>query len=210
MNTITQLQWRYAVKKFDSTKILSEVQITLLKEAFNLTATSYGLQPVKMVVLKNKALQEELTTHSYNQEQIKDASHLLILCLTTNIDRAFIEDYFALVKEQRNTPDTILTPFKDFLIEDFSKKSPETIAAWSTNQAYIALGNLLTVCAIEGIDACPMEGFSQERYNEVLQLDKQGLHAVLAIPVGYRAADDYMKDLVKVRKNTEEMVIEIS
>lgn len=44
MNVIESLKWRYAVKKFDADKSLTENQITTLKKAFNLTATSYGLQ----------------------------------------------------------------------------------------------------------------------------------------------------------------------
>ena len=54
MNSINNLKWRYAVKKFDHHKTLSEYQVNILKQAFNLTATSYGLQPIKLVVLKNK------------------------------------------------------------------------------------------------------------------------------------------------------------
>ncbi|MGK0448878.1 MAG: Ca2+-binding EF-hand superfamily protein, partial [Polaribacter sp.] len=42
MNTIESLKWRYAVKKFDANKSLTKEQINTLKDAFNLTATSYG------------------------------------------------------------------------------------------------------------------------------------------------------------------------
>ena len=70
MNSIESLQWRYAVKKFDENKSLSETQINTLKEAFNLTATSYGLQPIKMVVIKNKDVQQKLVEHSWNQPQV--------------------------------------------------------------------------------------------------------------------------------------------
>ena len=58
MNIIDSLKWRYAVKKFDTEKHLSEKQINTLKEAFNLTATSYGLQATKLIVVKNKEIQE--------------------------------------------------------------------------------------------------------------------------------------------------------
>ena len=78
------------------------------------------------------------------------------------------------------------------------------------NQAYIALGNLLTVAAIEKIDACPMEGFNPEKYDEILNLKKYNLKSALVLPVGFRAEDDYMKDLKKVRKNIADVVIEIN
>lgn len=210
MNSIENLQWRYAVKKFDEHKFLSEEQVTTLKEAFNLTATSYGLQPVKMVVLKNKELQQQLVAHSWNQQQIVQASHVLVLCIPNEITSKDVESYFKLVKDIRNTPDEILNPFKEFLVNDIANKPKEVLNSWMKNQAYIALGNLLTVCANEKIDSCPMEGFNPVKYNEILELNKQGLNAVLVLPVGFRAEDDYMKDLKKVRKNTEEVIIEIS
>ncbi|CAM1350279.1 NAD(P)H-dependent oxidoreductase [Tenacibaculum crassostreae] len=210
MNSIENLQWRYAVKKFDEHKFLSEEQVTTLKEAFNLTATSYGLQPVKMVVLKNKELQQQLVAHSWNQQQIVQASHVLVLCIPNEITSKDVESYFKLVKDIRNTPDKILNPFKEFLVNDIANKPKEVLNSWMKNQAYIALGNLLTVCANEKIDSCPMEGFNPVKYNEILELNKQGLNAVLVLPVGFRAEDDYMKDLKKVRKNTEEVIIEIS
>ncbi len=80
MNTVDSLQWRYACKKFDKNKIISTEKLSIIKEAFNLTATSFGLQPIKMIIIKNKKLQAELTTHSFNQQQVATASHLMVLC----------------------------------------------------------------------------------------------------------------------------------
>ncbi|MBS9773709.1 MAG: nitroreductase family protein [Tenacibaculum sp.] len=209
MNTIESLQWRYAVKKFDEHKFLSENQINTLKEAFNLTASVYGLQPVKMVVINDKKIQNKLVEHSYSQQQIKQASHVLILCIPKKYNTEEVEKYFSLVKKIRNTPDEILNPFKEHLTKTISKKSQEELYIWNKNQAYIALGNLLTVCAIEKIDACPMEGFISKKYDEILNLEKYNLTSVLTIPVGFRANDDYMKDLKKVRKNTSDIIIEL-
>ncbi|SOU87555.1 NAD(P)H-dependent oxidoreductase [Tenacibaculum dicentrarchi] len=209
MNTIENLKWRYAVKKFDENKSLSETQITTLKEAFNLTASSYGLQPVKMVVLQNKEIQQQLVAHSWNQPQVAQASHVLVLCIPKEYDIKNIDTYFSLVKETRNTPDEILAPFKKMLTDSISNKTQEELAVWNKNQAYIALGNLMTVAANEKIDSCPMEGFIPQKYDEILGLDKHNLTSVLVLPVGFRAEDDYMKDLKKVRKNIEDIIIEM-
>ena len=190
--------------------MLSETQIHTLKEAFNLTATSYGLQPVKMVVIKNKEIQKQLVEHSWNQEQVAQASHVIVICIQDDINENDIEKYFDLVKKTRNTPDEILNPFKDYLKSDISNKSENQLALWMKNQAYIALGNLLTVAAVEEIDSCPMEGFSPEKYDEILNLKDHNLKSALVLPVGFRAEDDYMKDLKKVRKNITDVVIEIN
>ena len=210
MNSIDNLKWRYAVKKFDHHKILSDNQINILKQAFNLTATSYGLQPIKLVVVKNKDIQKELVLHSWNQQQVSQASHLLVICVDTKLDETDVEKYFERVKEIRNTPDEIINSFKEYLKTTISGKTKEDLLSWAKNQAYLALGNLLTVCANEKIDSCPMEGFIPEKYDEVLGLKEKNLSSVLVLPVGYRAEDDIMTQQKKVRKNIDEIVIDIS
>lgn len=210
MNTIKSLEWRYAVKKFDIEKNLSEAQITLLEDAFNLTASSYGLQPLKLVVVQHKNVQNELVQYSFNQPQIAQASHVLVICIPATYSLAEVDAYFELIQKIRNTPHEILNPFQDFLKGEIAEKSQQELKVWNTNQAYLALGNLLTVCALEKIDACPMEGFLPEKYDELLNLEAQNLTSVLVLPVGFRAADDYMKDLPKVRKGTANCVIKFS
>lgn len=209
MKTIESLQWRYAVKKFDDTKFISKEQLNTLKEAFNLTATSYGLQPVKMVIINNKKIQQQLVEHSWNQQQIAQASHVLVLCIPKTYSGNEVKKYFDLVQEVRNTPENIIGKFRDYLIENTNKKPQKELLLWNKNQAYIALGNLLTVCALEKIDSCPMEGFIPEKYDAILGLDKHNLTSTLVLPVGFRAEDDYMKDLKKVRKKTNDVIIEI-
>jgi nitroreductase len=209
MNTIESLQWRYATKKFDATKKLSNTQISILKEAFNLTATSYGLQPIQLVVIQNKEIKEKLVPASWNQQQVAQASHVLVICIQENFTSKEVESYFDLVKEIRNTPDEVLNSFRSFLVAEIDKKTPEELNVWNKNQAYLALGNLLTVCAVEQIDACPMEGFIPEQYDEILGLKAHGLTSTLVLPVGFRADDDAMKELAKVRKELKDSIIEI-
>lgn len=209
MSVIDQLNWRYATKKFNDKIILEEDKLQIIKAAFNLTATSYGLQPVKLVVLKDKTLQAKLVPYSMNQEQVKQASHVLVFCIEQHIDKAYIGAYFKRVKGVRNTPDKLLEPFKNFLISDFKKLNQKEVEQWAINQAYLTMGNLLTVCAIERIDACPMEGFLPDQYDNLLNLNKQGLKSVLVMPIGQRARDDQFAALKKVRKELSNSVIEL-
>jgi nitroreductase len=85
----------------------------------------------------------------------------------------------------------------------------EEVRVWATNQAYLALGTLLTVCALEDIDACPMEGFVPKSYDELLGLDKLKLTSVLVLPVGYRATDDMFATLKKVRRDLDDSIIHL-
>ena len=209
MESINALRWRYAAKKFDPEKLLSSGKLDVLKRAFNLTATSYGLQPLKLIVVQNKEVQSSLMEASYNQKQIGTASHVLIICIESTVDKKFIENYFKTVQSVRKTPDEVLHPFRDSLIGNFEQKPVDEIKIWATHQAYLVLGTLLTVCAVEEIDSCPMEGFEPAKYNEILDIKKYGLEAVLALPVGYRAEDDFFASMKKVRRSVDETVIEI-
>ncbi|MBB1489839.1 NAD(P)H-dependent oxidoreductase, partial [Oceanospirillum sp. D5] len=113
------------------------------KQAFNLTATSYGLQTIKMLVIKDRVLRSKLVEHSYNQKQVLDASHLLVICIQENILNIDVNQYYDNIKDIRETPETILKPYREGLIDMIAKMSIEERQKWSTNQAYIALGNLM-------------------------------------------------------------------
>ena len=207
MDIIKSLEWRYACKKFDSTKILSDKQIDILKNAFNLTATSFGLQPIKLLIIQNKKIQENLVEHSFGQQQVANASHLLAICIQDYFTLDDIDSYFDLEKKIRGTSEEILKPYRDQLKNIFENKSTIEKQKSAINQAYIALGNLMTVCALEKIDACPMEGFNAQKYDEILDLRKHNLKSVLLLPVGFRAKDDFMNTLKKVRKPIDKTII---
>ena len=208
--TIEKLQWRYATKRFDSTKTLSDEKLNILKETFNLTATSYGLQPLKLVVVSNTDLKAQLVPLTFNQPQVRDASHVLVLCIEKNIDANFIVDHFKRVEGVRNTPRTILDPFEKALINNFSEKQTPEIRQWMAHQLYLTLGALLTVCALENIDACPIEGFEPKKYDDLLGLDEKGLESVIVLPVGYRDESDFFISLKKVRRGVDELIIEVN
>ncbi len=209
MDSLKTLNWRYATQKFDNSRIIPEEQVFILKQAFNLTPTSYGLQPVKLIVVHNKTIQHQLFEYSYFQPQISTASHLLIFCTETKIDSELIENNFKLEKEIRNTPDEIINRSKAFRLELFKSWTAEQKEKWAVNQLYLTLGNILNICALEGIDACPMEGFEADKYDMHLGLNKKGLKSHVVLPIGYRAQDDFFADFDKVRRPLQETTIDI-
>ena len=209
MDIIEKLQWRYATKKFDPNKILSSKKVAVLKEAFNLTATSFGLQTITMIVVSSKEIRNQLVAYAYNQKQVLEASHLLVICIQDNISDHDVDELFDNTRFIRNTPDHILDPYRKNLKKMMQKMTIGERQQWSLNQAYIALGNLMTVCAVEGIDSCPMEGFATEEYDRILDIKDKNLKSVLLLPVGYRSDDDKFADFKKVRKSVSESTIEM-
>jgi nitroreductase len=209
MKTTKALKWRYACKKFNPDKKLSNKKIKRLQKAFKLTATSFGLFPLKMLIIKDEKTKNILLEHAYYQKQITDCSHLLIICTDTKIDDSTIDAHFDLEKEKRGVKEDDISKFRQNLKDSFAKQSETEKEQGAKNQAYIALGNLMTVCALEKIDACPMEGFNSQKFDELLDLKNLNLKSILLLPVGYRAKDDFMSDLKKVRKPLKEIIIKI-
>jgi nitroreductase len=209
MDIIEKLKWRYATKLFDSNKKISQKQIDTIKEAVNLTATSYGMQPFKMIIVSNQEIKEKLTEAAFGQINVSTASHVLIFAAKTNIDNDYIDSHVENLAQIRNVELNSLVSYKANIQNFIKKKSLEQLLKWASDQCYIALGNLLTVCAIEKIDACPMGGFDAEKFDEILYLKEKNLHSVVFANLGYRSEDDKYAKLNKVRRPLNEMFIEL-
>jgi nitroreductase len=209
MNIIEVLQSRYAVKKFDLQKKVSEAQIQNLLEAANLTATSYGLQPYKILNIKDKIIREKISDASFGQRQPVEASHLFIIAVRTDIDEDYVMQHAKYVCMMRGTDKEQEEKYKAMLLGFIRGLHAEQRQIWAMKQCYIVLGNLLTCCALEQIDSCPMEGFSSGKVDEILQLKERNLHAVVMLPVGYRSSIDKYQYIPKVRKTISDIVIEI-
>lgn len=206
---IENQNWRYATKKFDATKKVSAEDLETLKEAIQLSTSSYGLQPYKVLVIEDQAIKEQLLPASWNQSQIVDASHVIVFANYTKIDDRVIDDFFANIAETRNLDIADLQGYKDFMKSKIFALSEEKQATWTSKQTYLALGNLLNAAAELKIDATPMEGFEPEKYNEILNLKDLNLNASLVATIGYRHQEDPSQHLKKVRKPKNELFINL-
>ncbi len=206
---IAALLNRYACKRFDPDRKLNEEQISTLIESVRLTATSYGLQLMKVVVIEDSEIRRLLKSSSYDQPQIVDASHLFVLCRESELDEDHFENYVSNISGTRNIPRGKLDEAKENMMNSILSKSRGDQEIWMEKQVYIALGNLLAACAILGIDACPMEGFIPAEYDEILHLKSKNLASVLTVPVGYRSDDDASAEQKKVRRSTQDFLIKL-
>lgn len=206
MDILEKLNLRYACKKFDASKKLSDKQLHVVKEALRLAPSSYGAQPYKYVIVENPQIRESLVEHSWGQQQVKDASHLLVLCYDTNgLNEAGVDSFIKLVADTRGQQPSDLQGYRDMIYNTANSMSNEAKENWQSRQIYIALGQLITVLAVEGIDSCPMEGFVNEKYDEILGLNDKGLKSVVVIPVGFRSEEDMYSAAPKVRKPQEDI-----
>jgi nitroreductase len=200
----TPLIWRYATKKYDTTKKISEQDLQTLLEAVRLTPTSYGLQPFKVLLVETTEVREALKSQSWNQPQTTDASHFLVFAANNEITNRYVDDFLQRTASARNRELSELKGYGDFVKSKISQLSPEQISNWNAKQAYIAMGFLLYQAALMQIDATPMEGLDPKAYDKILNLTDH--HTVFAVALGYRSEEDSLQHAGKVRKSTNELI----
>lgn len=196
---LSSLRWRYATKKFDPARKIPAATWEAIEELLVLTPSSFGLQPWKFLVIDNPGLRALLAAESWQQPQVTEASHYLVLTARTDLARGDIDAWMQRMAEvQGSTPEAV-APYKG-VIEGFAQAmSHEARHAWNIRQVYIALGQLLASASVLGIDACPMEGISAAGYDHVLGLEGSGYATVVGCALGYRATDDRAATLPKAR-----------
>ena len=203
---IDDLNWRYATKKYDSEKKISAKDFEIICESLRLAPSSYGLQPLKYFVIDDKSTREKLLPLAYNQPQITDASHLIVLCSFSKITPIIIKNYLELMSEVRNEPLSNYEKFGENMQKTFTNLSETATREWTIRQAYIALGQVMHTCANLRIDATPMEGFDKAAFDKALNLTSNNLQSVLLLALGYRSPEDKLSSLPKVRKPLSEII----
>ncbi len=207
MNFIEALNWRYATKQFDPAKKVSDADLDTILHSGNLAATSYGLQPFKFVVVSDQKTRHDLVPFSYNQPQVAQASHAIVIAARTDVDEAFIRTMARLAEKTRDLEQGHLDGYAKQMIGSIMSMTEQQRLQWAQRQIYIALGNMMAACAVLKIDSCPMEGFVPAQYDRLLNLTDQNLTATVLLPVGYRSEDDSQQHCAKVRNPIEEIVI---
>ncbi len=204
---ISQLQWRYATKAFDPAQKIPAETWTALEDALVLTPSSFGLQPWKFLVITNPRLREQLVPQAWGQRQVADASHLVVMCVRTKIDVAFLDTYLQDMATKRGIPVAALDQLRGMMVGFVEGMTDEQLDEWAAKQCYIALGNFMTAAALVGVDTCPMEGFVPAKFDEILGLPAQGLRSVVCCPAGYRSAEDKYAGFAKVRWDKELVIM---
>ena len=208
-NFINNANWRYATKKFDSSKKVSKEDLATIKEAIRLSASSYGLQPYKVFIIENPELRAQLQPAAWGQSQIVDASQLIVFANMTNFSDADIDASLSLTTQKRGLSADALKGYGDFMKSKIGALSEDVRNTWTSKQTYLALGNLLNAAAELRIDVTPIEGFEPEKVNEILGLKQLGLNASVLATIGYRHKDDATQNYAKVRKSNEELFINL-
>jgi nitroreductase len=205
MNQITTdtllyaLRRRYATKQFDATRKIPADVWAALEDSLVLAPSSFGLQPWKFIVVRDTAVRERLKPESWNQPQVTDASHFVVLTARTDLGKQDIESWIARMADVQGKQPQDFAPLQGMIAGFAETMSQESRHAWNVRQVYIALGQLMTSAALLGIDTCPMEGISAPAYDRILGLEGSGYATAVACALGYRDPEDKYANAPKIR-----------
>ncbi len=205
-HALGRLRWRYATKKFDPARKIAPDVWAVLEQALVLAPSSTGLQPWKFVVVTDPEMRRRLHPAAYNQAQILDASHLVVVCGKAPPTVADAERHVTRTAEVRGVRVESLDKFRAMVV-GVVDKPPAEAAAWAARQAYIALGFFLATAAMIGVDACPMEGFEPAKFDEILGLREHGVRSYALAAAGYRSPEDKYAWAAKVRLPADEVIV---
>ncbi len=204
---IDALKWRYATKRFDPTKKISDEIWAALEQSLVLAPSSMGIQPWKFLIVQDPALRELLVPASYGQKQVQDCSHLVVFALRKDIDDVHIDRYMERTLELRGGEQEALARYRAMIVKNTDEARKEgRLDHWMEHQIYIALGQFLASAALLGVDTCPMEGLIPAQYDQILGLTAQGYTTVCACPAGFRSENDKYASVPKVRFKSSDIV----
>ncbi|HAF33798.1 MAG TPA: NAD(P)H-dependent oxidoreductase [Sphingobacterium sp.] len=210
MSLLNDLQWRYATKKMNGTRVPEE-KINYILEAARMAPSSSGLQQYKIIVISDKALLEKIKGVAYNQSQITDCSHLLVFAAWDHYDDERISKVFNYIMDERGLPHSTMNAYKETIMDLYEKSGTEWQAHHAAKQSYISFAIAIAAAAEQKVDATPMEGFIPERLDELLKLKGTGYKSTVILPLGYRDGEnDWLVNMKKVRTPKEEFITEMT
>ncbi len=172
------MAFRHACKHFDTTKTIPTEEFEALLEVIRTSPSSFGMEPWRVLVIRDPKVRKALKSSCWNQAQIVEASELLIF--TTDNDAVRSDSpYVRQMFQRRGLPneavDAYMGVYENYLTP--IEEDEILLENWTAKQCYIALANAMTFAATLEIDSCPIEGF-----------DKEGVEAILDLPYGHSVA----------------------
>lgn len=207
MESLSHLNWRYAVKRYNRSHPLTSNEVAIITETIRLAPTSLGLQTFKVWVIgPDSPHREALSPILHKQPQAIEASHLFLFAAQLHIGTKEVQEH---VERMANTRNQDIRDFDKFVqgVNGFlQNQSEDERRMWTHKQTYIALGMAMSEAARAGIDTTPMEGFDAEALDGYLGLREKGYASSVILAAGKRdATNDYLTGKAKVRKTSDMM-----
>ena len=188
-NFIKAMQFRFACKKFDPSKQIPQDEFEAIIESGRLSPSSFGMEPTRLLIVRNKELKEKIRPLCWDQAQITDSSELIVY-LSKIADLQSTSNYATRMFARKTKDEQSLKAYKDVRYHNFLQENSyinaQEIFDWSAKQAYITASSMMNCAAYFGIDSCAIEGFERKTLEKLLNLDTFSEQIALLVAFGYR------------------------
>ena len=116
MSLLEQAKWRYATKKFDPEKIISDEDFETLLEAARLSPTSFGMEPWKILVIQNRKIREEMGSdidYGFRCFTVDSSNMKDVYYRPNDLDQNTLLDYADNIKDDRTPEDLLIQVMLD-------------------------------------------------------------------------------------------------
>ena len=198
---------RFATKKFDPTRRISDDDWAALVEVGRLAPSSLGFEPWKMLLLNNEEMKQDLKSMAWGAVSMLDgASHFVIYLARkgVNYETPYIERLMQEVRHRSYDPESAYAHrIKSFQESDAELNDERSLFDWASKQTYIQMANMMNAAVLMGMDSCPIEGFDKAKVEAYLE--EKGVLDTSEFGVSVMCAFGYRNEEIKpkVRWNTE-------
>ena len=163
MEIFTAIEQRRAIKHYDSRVQMSDTEFRQMMDAVLCSPTSYNIQHWRFVRVRDRQLRLQLKEAAWGQQQVEDASEIIIVCGDTQAWSDRPHRYWANADEA--TQSVLLPMIKDFYLGKEQTQRDEVMRS-----AGMAAQTLMLSAKALGYDSCPMIGFDMETVSNIIQL----------------------------------------
>lgn len=214
MNITDIVRTRYTSKAYNATRGLTDEQREQILELLHLCPSSVNSQPWHFFAVESAEAKARILPAfgEANAAKVKDAALVIVFTIRTEMDENHL--HALLEKEQQDGRFSSEDARKGQdagrrYFVNLNSHSVEQQRNWMSRQAYLSLGFLLFGTAAMGLDATPIEGFTPQTMDEILDLPAQGLQSVVVAAIGHRSEQDFNAGLPKSRLNREKVITQL-
>ena len=181
MDVFEAIETRRAIKKFDPTYKMSQIDVKKLMEHVILAPTSYNQQNWRFVISTDQDVKEKISIAARGQVQPKDGSLVVVLC--GNMDAWKTEP----LRYWKNHPSEKQETVKAALERKYDG-NPQNLRDEAVRSCGMAAQTIMLAAKQMGLDSCPMVGFEYDELANVINLPENHM-IVMMVVVGKRAQD---------------------
>ncbi|MDZ5471543.1 nitroreductase family protein [Bacillus sp. 31A1R] len=174
-NIVDVMKERSSVRKYKKGLRIPKETLDQILSAAGTAPSSWNLQHWKFIVVEDEARKERLLPISYNQQQVADASAVIIVLGDLEANKNALKIY-------ENAPEHVREALTRN-IENAYKLEDTGMLEAIKNSSYATMQLMLAAKAFD-LDTCPMGGFNSEALIKELNIPDRYI-PVLMMSIGY-------------------------